>query len=53
MKIVSIHIENDVVNKSPTLVYTDETGEEWVMMGKGLINYLEKKKDCWYFKTKK
>lgn len=58
IKIVSTHIENNIVNNYPTLVHTDETGEEWVMSHQSLsndgggISQLVKKKDCWYFDPK-
>lgn len=58
LKIVSQHIENNLVNNQPTLVYIDETGKEWVMSHKSLCNEgggiseLIKKKDCWYFNDK-
>lgn len=54
-KIISTHIENDVVNGSPTLVFTDEDGEEWVHEEQtsnygGYITKLVKKQDSWFFK---
>lgn len=58
IKILHTHIENNLVNNAPTLVYTDQGGEEWVMSHQSLSNdgggmsTLVKKKDCWYFDPK-
>lgn len=54
IKIVSIHIENDLVNEIPTIVYTDENGIEWVHEEQsshhGFITMLVKKEDSYYWK---
>lgn len=55
IKVISIHIENDVRNSSPTLVFTDEAGQEWVneeqtSQHSGYITALVKKENSWYFK---
>jgi hypothetical protein len=54
-KIVSTHIENDVVNGQPTLVFIDEDGQEWVhedqpMYNGAYVTVLKKKTDSWFFK---
>lgn len=53
-KIVETHIENDLRNGTPTLVYTDEHGTEWVHEEQssygGYITALVKKRDSWYWK---
>jgi len=54
-EIVSTHIENDIVNNAPTLVFTDATGQEWVHEeqttgNSAFITKLVKKQDSWYFK---
>lgn len=57
IKIVSTHIENDIRNDNPTLVFTDENGVEWVneeqtasnMFG-GFITAFVKKSDSWYWR---
>lgn len=46
-EIVKIHIESDLVNKLPTLVYTDANGIEWVLKSDSI--YLEEKSKSWYF----
>lgn len=56
IKITEIHIDNDLVNKSPTIVYTDETGTEWVHEEQssnfgGYITALVPKSKSWYFKS--
>lgn len=56
-KIVSTHIENDVVNDQPTLVFTDESGEEWVHEDQptnngAYVTILKKKTDSWFFNLK-
>lgn len=54
IKIVSTHIEGDKKNNSPTLVFTDEHGTEWVYEEQnsqaGFITKLVKKSESWYFK---
>lgn len=56
VKIVSTHIEYDGVNGNPTLVFTDETGIEWVheeqTTGHGFLTALVKKDKSWYFDEK-
>ena len=52
-KVDSIHIESDI-NGTPTIVFTDEIGEEWVHSEEphshgGFITRLQKKKTSWYF----
>jgi len=54
MKIIETKIENDVVNNSPTIVFVDETGMEWVYEEQssnhgGFITKLVEKKNSWYF----
>ena len=53
IQIKSMHIENDVKNDTPTLVYTDENGEEWVHEEQtatyGYITSLVKKKGSFYW----
>ena len=56
--ILNIHIENDTRNQSPTLVYTDANGVEWVHEEQssdhgGYIAVLVKKQESWYFKPEK
>lgn len=58
-EIKKMHIENDVVNNQPKIIYTDADGVEWVY-GHDSICYegggtmtLRKKSDCYYFKPKK
>jgi hypothetical protein len=53
--IISTHIENDLRNKKPTLVFTDQNNDEWVHEEQssnhgGYITALVKKTDSWYFK---
>jgi len=53
----SIHIENDIVNSQPTLVYVDMQGEEWVheeqpVNNGSYVSVLKKKKDSWFFDPK-
>lgn len=48
-EIVKTHIECDQKNYLPCLVYTDETGVEWVEDGEG--RYLIQKEKSWYFQT--
>lgn len=53
--IVQTHIENDLVNNTPTIVFTDESGQEWVheeqtSQHAGYITRLVKKEDSWFFK---
>ncbi len=43
IEIKKMHIENDVVNKEPKIIFTDENGVEC---------RLTKKSECWYFKKK-
>lgn len=57
IRIVSTHIENDVVNDKPTLVFTDETRTEWVQEQVpsnhgGYITELVFKNKSWYFNPK-
>lgn len=56
LKIVSTHIENDIRNNAPTLVFTDENGTEWVNeetnSQHGFITTLVKKENSWYFNGK-
>lgn len=57
IKIIKTHIENDLVNNSPTIVFTDEDGIEWVHEEQtsdyaGYITRLVKKKDSWFFNFK-
>lgn len=57
-EIVKTHIELDVVNKSPTLVFTDAAGREWVHEEQtsnhgGYITVLVKKENSWFFKAPK
>ncbi len=56
-KIVSTHIENNVVNETPTLVFTDQSGAEWVQSlipsdHGGYLPQLTEKSKCWYFDPK-
>lgn len=55
-EIVRTHIENDVRNNAPTIVFTDSSGQEWVhdelTAEHGFITKLVKKEDSWYFKPK-
>lgn len=58
IKIVATHIENDVVNNYPTLVFTDENGKEWVNEEQssqhgGYLTVLVEKSKSWYFKSTK
>jgi hypothetical protein len=52
--IISTHIENDVRNGSPTIVYTDVDGIEWVYeeqtSSHGYITALVQKDKSWYWK---
>lgn len=54
-KIIETHIENDLRNGTPTLVYTDEHGVEWVHEEQssnhgGYITVLVRKRDSWYWR---
>lgn len=50
VKIDKIHIENDRVNRIPTLIYTDNNGNEWVKdEHRGMIL----KEESWYFKDQR
>jgi hypothetical protein len=54
--IVSTHIENDLVNNTPTLVFTDTAGQEWVYEEQtsdhaGYITRLVHKEKSWFFNT--
>jgi|GEM_PF-4473155 len=46
-EIVKIHIEHDLVNKLPTVVYTDSDGVEWVQKTDSI--FFEEKSRSWYF----
>lgn len=54
--IIKTHIEYDIVNNNPTLVYTDESDQEWVIdqlpasPHDGFISKLVTKEESWYFK---
>lgn len=55
ISIVKTHIENDVVNSSPTIVFTDENGIEWVHEEQtsqyaGYMTMLVEKSKSWFFK---
>lgn len=55
-KIVSTHIENDVRNNQPTLVFTDESGQEWVHEDQPVnngqyVSVLVHKEKSWFFKV--
>lgn len=55
IKITSIEIENDVRNGTPTIVYNDEHGQEWVHEEQssnhgGYITALVKKESSWYWR---
>lgn len=55
--IIRTHIENDVVNNTPTIVFTDVTGQEWVheeqtSQHSGYITALVKKETSWFFDIK-
>ncbi len=58
MQIVKTHIENDLVNNEPKLVFTDENNDEWVLSHQSMsydgagTTVLKKKSDCWYFDAK-
>jgi hypothetical protein len=58
IEIIKTHIENDIVNNVPKLIYTDANGIEWVNSHVSLnndgagISILKKKSDCWYFDLK-
>jgi len=58
VEIKKMHIENDVVNNEPKIVFTDENGVEWVNSHQTLNNdgsgysRLTEKSKCWYFKKK-
>lgn len=56
--IIKTHIEKNLVNNEPTLVFTDENNTEWVMShnttdnsGAG-FSKLTKKSECWYFQIR-
>lgn len=50
-EVVKIHIENDVVNNAPTVVFTDVDGVEWVQHTDSVGNMtLQKKSKSWYWK---
>ena len=57
IKIIGMHIENDIVNGQPTIVYTDENNEEWVWSHKSLSRdgggtmEFKRKPESWYFKS--
>jgi len=59
LKIVSQHIEKDLVNNEPKLILTDENGTEWVMSSRtacpegGAIPILVEKSNDWYFQEPK
>lgn len=55
IKIVSIHMERDVSNNTPTIVFTDEFECEWVHPASfcGYITELVKKEDSFSFKEQK
>lgn len=54
IEIIKTHIENDIANNSPTLVFTDANGVEWVneqqasCHGGFITNFVQKEKS-WYF----
>lgn len=53
MKIIETRVEMDIVNDSPTLIFIDESGKEWVYenhnTSQGFITRLVEKKESWYF----
>lgn len=54
--IIKTHIEYDVVNSSPVIVFTDINGIEWVHEEQtsnfgGYITALIEKSKSWYFKS--
>jgi hypothetical protein len=57
IQVVSTRIEKDLKNGWPTIVYTDEYGEEWVheeqVTGQGLATTLVKKLDSYYWQIDK
>jgi hypothetical protein len=46
IEIIKTHIENDLVNDFPTLVFTDKLGKEWVLEIEGRLVL---KENSWYF----
>ena len=57
-EVKKIHIENDIVNNKPTLVFTDETGKEWALTHRSICYEgggtaeISPKESNWYFQKK-